>query len=97
MLASQAEPRALTESSFTSTRHATAAPSSPSAIRRAYETVERAIFNTLSRKLAGNLIIVAIWPVLAWVAVATGRGHWLPWIAGTGVVAGIGAFLYLHH
>ena len=97
MLVSQAEPRALTESSFTSTRHATAAPPSPSAIRRAYESVERAIFNTLSRKLAGNLIIVAIWPVLAWAAVETGRGQWLPWIAGTGVLAAIGAFLYLHH
>jgi methyl-accepting chemotaxis protein len=97
MLASQAEPRALAESSFTSTRRESAAAPSASPVRRAYEAVERTIFNTLSRKLAGNLIIVAIWPVLAWAAFYTGRTQWLPWIAGIGVLAGIGAFLYLHH
>ncbi len=95
MQATKVEPGGLVQTPSTNGSRIDA--SSDSVFRRGYVAVERSFFNTLSRKLAGNLLAVAIWPVLAWVAAYLGYLDWLPWIAGIGVVASIGAFFYLRH
>ncbi len=61
-----------------------------------YETLEAAAFQTLSRKLAANVLVVAIWPALIAIALWQQWPAWVVYAAcGLGVLAGVGAFLYL--
>lgn len=61
-----------------------------------YETLEASVFQSLGRKLAANLLVVAIWPVLALVAWHFNQERIAQILVGVGACAAIGAWLYLH-
>jgi methyl-accepting chemotaxis protein len=61
-----------------------------------YETLEAAAFHTLNRKLAANILVIAIWPALIALAIWQQWPMWVVYAAcGVGVAAAVGAFLYL--
>ena len=61
-----------------------------------YETLEASCFQSLGRKLAANLLMVAIWPVLALLAWHFDQERLAQLLVGVGACAAIGAWWYLH-
>ncbi len=66
-------------------------------IRETYDWLERSFFNTLTRKLAGNLGFLALFPLAAWAAFAAGSREMAIAAAVVGFGATAGVFLYLRH